>query len=127
MVNPPALSSMNCQRGVTDSQIVQASKVANWNETDQGAQYGRHHFDNGNSADQAPDGIAVGDSKPTHIDLVPEREKNSPRSTDSYPQPGLAPQTIRDRSSFRSVFLQIGHDFTEFHHRLSGRHFPSSR
>ena len=32
-----------------------------------------------------------------------------------------------DRSSIGSIFLQIGQDFTEFHHRLSGRHFPSSR
>jgi hypothetical protein len=61
---------MNCQRGVIDSQIVQTSKVANWNETDQGAAAGIISIMA--TADQAPDGIAVGYSKPTHIDLVPD-------------------------------------------------------
>ena len=43
----------------------------------------------------------------------------------------LVPQRVRriprDRSSIGSIFLQIGQDFTEFHHRFSCRHFPSSR
>ena len=51
------------------------------------------------------------------------------RSTDSDPQPEdrRAPPNYRDRSSIGSIFLQIGQDFTELHHRFSCRHFPSSR
>src|SRR6202043_3118150 len=51
------------------------------------------------------------------------------RSTDSDPQPEdrRAPPNYRDRSPIRSIFVQVGQDFTEFHHRFSCRHFPSNR
>ena len=48
-------------------------QCADWNRKRiKGApQYGRHHFDDANSADQAADGIAVGVLEPTRINPVP--------------------------------------------------------
>jgi len=50
----------------------------------------------------------------------PRENRRIPRSTDGNYQPidGRAPRTIRDRSSFGSVSLQIGQDVTQFHHRF---------
>ena len=57
-----------------DGRQMDSVQCANWNRKGlKGApQYRRHHFDNGNLADQAADGIAVRILKPTRIDPVPD-------------------------------------------------------
>jgi hypothetical protein len=97
---------------------------------------GRRHFDGAYSADYAADGMA-GEPRSrralihfqTPDSSRPRENRLIPRSTDGNYQPidGRAPRTIRDRSSFRSVSLQIGQDVTQFHHRSSCRYFSSSR